>query len=87
MNDMSKDKNIDIQIYNFDLSDKELLRNLFKTCDIRNVIHLAGFKSVGESINDPLTYYSNNVTNTITWKLSNFSFGIFIRKINSRRTS
>lgn len=54
-----------IEIYNFDLSDKELLRNLFKTCDIRNVIHLAGFKSVGESINDPLTYYSNNVTNTI----------------------
>ena len=54
-----------IQIYNFDLSDKQQLRNLFKVCDIKNVIHLAAFKSVGESIKDPLKYYNNNVINTV----------------------
>ena len=54
-----------IQIYNFNLSDKQQLRNLFKIYDIKNVIHLAAFKSVGESIKDPLKYYDNNVINTI----------------------
>ena len=44
-----------------DLRDAALLRNLFAHRRIDAVIHLAGYKSVGESSADPLLYYDNNV--------------------------
>lgn len=44
-----------------DVRDSALLRRLFSVYPVQVVFHLAGLKSVGESVIDPLTYYSNNV--------------------------
>ena len=41
------------------------LESIFDTHKINNVIHLAGLKSVNESILDPLKYYRNNISSTL----------------------
>lgn len=50
---------------NVDLLDKDGLRSIFKKYDIDGVIHFAGLKAVGESVQKPLYYYKNNVTGTL----------------------
>lgn len=49
-----------------DLCDKACLVNLFSDYCINSVIHFAGLKAVGESVREPLEYYSNNVYGTLT---------------------
>lgn len=44
-----------------DIRDAELLQTLFLEHDIKAVVHFAGLKAVGESVAQPLKYYSNNV--------------------------
>lgn len=44
-----------------DIRDKESLRQIFKQHNIDAVMHFAGLKAVGESCEQPLTYYQNNV--------------------------
>lgn len=51
--------------YEGELSDKVLLQTIFKKEKIDAVIHLAGSKSVGESVKNPLKYYDNNLTSSI----------------------
>jgi UDP-glucose 4-epimerase len=46
-------------------SDKSLLLRLFKEHQISGVIHFAAFKAVGESVQEPLKYYDNNVHGTV----------------------
>jgi UDP-glucose 4-epimerase len=41
--------------------DAEVLRQIFKENKIGGVIHFAAFKSVGESMMEPLKYYDNNL--------------------------
>ncbi len=48
-----------------DILDKTLLVETMKRYDISAVIHFAGLKSVGESVSEPLKYYSNNVSGTL----------------------
>ncbi len=48
-----------------DIRDSELLTQLFRDQNIESVIHFAGLKSVGESVNMPLEYYDNNVVGTV----------------------
>jgi len=48
-----------------DIRDKEALRDTFKNYNIESVIHFAGLKAVGESVEQPLKYYDNNVVGTI----------------------
>ena len=48
-----------------DVRDKELLRNIFSNNDIGAVIHFAGLKAVGESVEKPLLYYQNNLDSTL----------------------
>ena len=50
-----------IDFYNIDVLDTEKLRDLFKKYNFYGVIHFAGLKSVGESVKEPLMYYSVNV--------------------------
>jgi UDP-glucose 4-epimerase len=46
-----------------DLKEKDLVIEFFKRyCDIDGVIHFAASKAVGESVNDPLKYYENNIS-------------------------
>ncbi len=45
--------------------DSSLLRDIFSSYDINSVLHFSGLKSVEESMNDPLKYYSENVGSSL----------------------
>lgn len=47
--------------YQGDIRDKKILVDIFQTHNIDSVIHFAGLKAVGESVEKPLEYYHNNV--------------------------
>ncbi len=49
-----------------DVLDKEALRKIFETHKIDATIHFAGLKAVGESVEQPLRYFENNVMGTIS---------------------
>lgn len=49
-----------------DIRDAALLRKLFADHPITEVIHFAALKAVGESVREPLRYYDNNITGTVT---------------------
>ncbi|MCL4111619.1 UNVERIFIED_CONTAM: hypothetical protein GTU68_002035 [Idotea baltica] len=52
--------------YKVNLCDKEAVRKVFeKHPDINGIIHFAAFKSVGESVEQPLAYYRNNLFSQI----------------------
>ncbi len=48
-----------------DIRDSKKLSDVFSTYSIDSVIHFAGLKSVGESVEKPLEYYDNNVIGTL----------------------
>lgn len=52
-------------VYNKDILDVDAMNQIFSEHDIKAVIHFAGLKAVGESVNLPLCYYTNNVIGTI----------------------
>jgi len=54
-----------IKFFYGDIRNKEDLQNVFKSYDIDSVIHFAGLKAVGESVELPLKYYDNNVVGTL----------------------
>ena len=51
--------------HQIDMLDKQALHNLFSDYQFDAVIHFAGLKAVGESVEKPLLYYQNNVTGTL----------------------
>lgn len=51
--------------YQGDILDRALLQKIFAENRIRSVIHFAGLKAVGESVQKPAEYYMNNVAGTI----------------------
>ena len=53
-------------VYNLDVCDRQGLGRLFDTERPDAVIHLAGFKAVGESVREPLKYYMNNLGSTLS---------------------
>lgn len=55
-----------IPFYKADCIDKDVLRTIFDEHTIDAVIHFAGLKAVGESINEPLHYYRNNLDSTLS---------------------
>jgi UDP-glucose 4-epimerase len=57
------DKNISFE--QGDIRDTKILKKVFEKYDIDSVIHFAGLKSVGESVQNPLSYYDNNVVGTL----------------------
>ncbi|MDT8868166.1 UDP-glucose 4-epimerase GalE [Vibrio fluvialis] len=48
-----------------DIRDKALLIDVMQRHQIQSVIHFAGLKAVGESVQKPLEYYDNNVNGTL----------------------
>lgn len=55
-----------IAFYEGSILNKPFLNKIFKENNIEAVIHFAAFKAVGESVKDPLKYYHNNITGTIS---------------------
>lgn len=55
-----------VKFYKGDVCDKELMEKIFKENEIDAVIHFAGLKAVGESVQKPLLYYRNNIDSTLT---------------------
>ena len=55
-----------VKFYNADVRDRETLDKIFTEQKIDCVIHFAGLKAVGESVQMPLEYYDNNLGSTIT---------------------
>ena len=55
----------DLVFYKADLLDVKAIDEIFTKEDIDAVIHFAGLKAVGESVQKPLWYYENNITGTL----------------------
>ncbi|NMB39389.1 MAG: UDP-glucose 4-epimerase GalE [Firmicutes bacterium] len=66
----------DFRFYQVDLLDKPALSAVFMDNQIDAVIHFAGLKAVGESVEFPLKYYQNNVTGTLVLCEVMQSFGV-----------
>ena len=62
---IEKIKEKKITFYNADLRNKKKIDNIFLRNKFSAVIHLAGSKSVSESVNDPISYYDNNINSTL----------------------
>lgn len=54
-----------VKFYCVDMLDKDAMNDIFEKEDIDSVIHFAGYKAVGESVQKPLEYYHNNITGTL----------------------
>lgn len=67
--------------FNIDLRNKIAVEDFFKNNKIDGIIHFAASKAVGESVNNPLLYYENNISTLVyllqemkKHKLANFIF-------------
>lgn len=58
--------NKDFTFYEGDVCNKDLLRKIFTENEIDAVIHFAGYKAVGESVQKPIMYYRNNIDSTLS---------------------
>lgn len=55
-----------IKLYEIDLRDEKALSEVFDKEKIDAVIHFAGLKAVGESVEKPMLYYDHNLNATLT---------------------
>lgn len=53
------------KFYKVNILDEENFEKIFKENEIESIIHFAGFKAVGESVEKPLAYYTNNLISTL----------------------
>ncbi|MDM5314912.1 UDP-glucose 4-epimerase GalE [Fictibacillus sp. b24] len=57
--------NKEVTFYETDVTDEQAVSVIFNNNKIDGVIHFAGLKAVGESVDLPLTYYYNNIVSTM----------------------
>ena len=55
-----------VTAYNVDVRDAQAMEPIFSAHAFDAVIHFAGYKAVGESVQKPLQYYRNNLDSTLT---------------------
>ena len=65
LNRIKKITGKDFAFYEADLLDLAALEKIFEENKIDAVIHFAGLKAVGESVQKPVEYYHNNITGTL----------------------
>ena len=53
-----------VPFYKADMRDEAAVRAIFEAEEIEAVVHFAGLKAVGESVQKPLEYYENNLNGT-----------------------
>lgn len=61
---------------NADIRDRAAVEGVFRAHQIDAVIHFAGLKAVGESVEQPLRYYDNNVSGAIVLFETMQQFGV-----------
>lgn len=66
----------DIVFYKIDVTNEEEVNSIFSANRIDGVIHFAGYKSVGESLKNPLKYYYNNIVSTMVLSKVCLKFGV-----------
>lgn len=54
-----------VTFYKIDATDRRALEPLFKKYQFDGIVHFAGYKTIGESVEKPLMYYHNNLLSTI----------------------
>lgn len=69
-----------------DIRDAALLDRLFAEHSIDSVVHFAGLKAVGESVEQPLRYYDNNVNGTLVLVNAMQKAGVFKLVFSSSAT-
>lgn len=62
--------------YEVDVTDAAAVEAIFAKHDIDGVIHFAGFKAVGESVEKPLMYYKNNLLSTMVVAEACIKYGV-----------
>lgn len=55
-----------VTLYEADVTEKDTVREIVSNYKIDCVIHFAGLKAVGESVQKPIDYYRNNIDTTLT---------------------
>ena len=55
----------DFKFYEMDYLDREKLEKVFEENDIEAVMNFAGYKAVGESVQKPIEYYTNNISGAL----------------------
>jgi UDP-glucose 4-epimerase len=75
-----------IDFYKVDLLNKPALDDIFKKYKFSHVIHFAGLKSVGESVEKPLYYYKNNLEGTMNLLEVMKAHGVFNLVFSSSAT-
>lgn len=73
--------NKNLKFYELDIKNEKKLEEVFKNNKIDSVIHFAAYKAVGESVEKPLEYYTNNLVSTLVvlnimkkYNVNNFVF-------------
>ncbi|USD38681.1 UDP-glucose 4-epimerase GalE [Ferrimonas sp. SCSIO 43195] len=75
-----------VTFYQGDILDSSLLEQVFACHDIGSVVHFAGLKAVGESVAQPVRYYQNNVTGTLSLCEAMAKAGVFNLVFSSSAT-
>ena len=65
-----------VKLYEVDITDREKLAVVFEENKIDAVIHFAGLKAVGESVQKPLVYYRNNIDTTLSLMENMNKYGV-----------
>ncbi len=68
--------NKDVTFYEIDVTDEEAVNTIFSNHEIDGVIHFAGLKAVGESVEKPLAYYYNNIVSTMILAKACLKYGV-----------
>ena len=65
-----------IKFIKTDLKNYKATRKIFKKNNIESIVHFAGYKAVGESVDKPIMYYENNLMSTLNLLKCMEEFGV-----------
>ena len=66
----------DVTFYKIDVTDEAAVDSIFSKHKIDGIIHFAGLKAVGESVEKPLAYYYNNLVSTMVLAKACSKYGV-----------
>jgi UDP-glucose 4-epimerase len=76
LDDIAKITGVKPKFYQVDLLDVDKLDKIFVSTKYDAVMHFAGYKAVGESVEKPLMYYRNNIGGTVNLLSAMQKYGV-----------